>query len=65
MVEIGSSDDLRSKLSRKSRHNYIEQATFEALDDVCDKIIAQIVKMIDQSEKWIIKVPSRHRRPRH
>jgi four helix bundle protein len=33
------------------KHNYIEQTTFEALDDACDKIIAQIVKMIDQSEK--------------
>jgi four helix bundle protein len=45
------------------RHNYIEQTTFEALDDACDKIIAQIV-MIDQSEKWIIKAAPKHRSPR-
>ena len=37
------------------RHRYIDQKTFEALDDDCDKIIAQIVKMIDQAERWIIK----------
>jgi four helix bundle protein len=36
-------------------HQYIDQKTFEALDDACDKIIAQLVKMIDQPEKWVIK----------
>jgi four helix bundle protein len=29
------------------RHNYLSQATFEELDDAYDKILAQIVKMID------------------
>jgi four helix bundle protein len=43
-------------------HRYIDQATFESLDDACDKIIAQIVKMIDQPDKWVIKVPSKVRR---
>jgi len=37
------------------RHGYIYQETFEELDDACDKIIAQIVKMIDQADRWIIK----------
>jgi four helix bundle protein len=36
-------------------HEYIDRATFEALDDKCDKIISQIVKMIDQADRWIIK----------
>jgi four helix bundle protein len=36
-------------------HGYITRETFEALDDACDKIISQIVKMIDQAERWIIK----------
>jgi four helix bundle protein len=36
-------------------HKYIDGATFEALDDRCDKIISQIVKMIDQADRWFIK----------
>ena len=36
-------------------HKYIDSQTFEALDDACDKIIAQVVKMIDQADRWIIK----------
>jgi four helix bundle protein len=37
------------------RHNYISRESFELRDDVCDKIIAQIVKMIDQADLWTIK----------
>ena len=37
------------------RHNYLSQATFEELDDAYDKILAQIVKMINQSERWVLK----------
>jgi propanediol utilization protein len=37
------------------RHNYLSQETFEELDDAFDKILAQIVKMIDQSERWVLK----------
>ena len=44
------------------RHDYIDQQSFEQQDDVCDKIIAQIVKMIDQSDRWIIKPSTRTRR---
>jgi four helix bundle protein len=40
------------------RHNYLSQETFEELDDAYDKILAQIVKMIDQSERWILKTRS-------
>ena len=36
-------------------HKYIDRPTFEALDDRCDKVISQIVKMIDQADRWIIK----------
>jgi four helix bundle protein len=44
-------------------HKYIDGATFEALDDRCDKIISQIVKMIDQANHWIIKPAPAKRRP--
>ena len=40
-------------------HRYIDQTTFEALDDACDKIIAQVVKMIDQADKWVIRPSSK------
>jgi four helix bundle protein len=43
-------------------HKYIYGATFEALDDRCDKIISQIVKMIDQADRWTIK-PAPVKRP--
>jgi four helix bundle protein len=46
-------------------HEYIDRATFEALDDKCDKIISQIVKMIDQAGRWTIKpVPAKQRSTR-
>src|SRR5277367_1000814 len=34
------------------RHHYVSQQVFEELDDACDKILAQIVKMIDQADRW-------------
>ena len=37
------------------RHRYISAETFARLDDACDKIIGQIVKMIDQADRWIVK----------
>jgi four helix bundle protein len=46
-------------------HGYIDREAFEALDDKCDKIISQIVKMIDQADRWIIKpAPVRRRSAR-
>jgi four helix bundle protein len=44
------------------RHHYLSKQVFEELDDACDKILAQIVKMIDQADRWAIqsqKNPSR------
>jgi four helix bundle protein len=37
------------------RHGYISAETFAQLDDAYDKIIGQIVKMIDQADRWIVK----------
>ena len=37
------------------RHNYLSRETFEELDDAYDKILGQIVKMIDQSDRWVFK----------
>jgi four helix bundle protein len=46
------------------RHEYVDGETFEQQDDVCDKIISQIVKMIDRADLWVIKPkPQRRIRP--
>ncbi|MFA5343563.1 MAG: four helix bundle protein [Kiritimatiellia bacterium] len=36
------------------RSEYMSQIVFLKLDDAADKIISQIVKMIEQPEKWLI-----------
>jgi hypothetical protein len=37
------------------RQSYLKQEVFDELDDACDKILAQIVKMIDRADRWVIK----------
>ena len=37
------------------RHGYVDEAAFHELDDAYEKIIAQLVKMLDQASSWIIK----------
>ena len=37
------------------RHSYFKQEVFHELDDACDKILAQIVEMIDHADRWVIK----------
>jgi len=39
------------------RHRYLRQEAFYELDDAYDKILAQIVKMIDHADRWVIKSP--------
>ena len=43
------------------RHSYLSQEEFVSVDDAYKKIIGQLVKMIDEPEKWLIK-NARHRR---
>ena len=38
------------------RHSYIAPTRFEELDDAYDKVLAQIVKMIDQPERWVLRL---------
>lgn len=35
--------------------NYIDKETFQTLDNECDRIIGQLVRMIDGADDWIIK----------
>jgi len=42
------------------RHDYLSRDEFLEVDDAYEKIIGQLVKMIDQPHKWLIKNPRRH-----
>src|SRR5438132_10594267 len=37
------------------RHGYLNKTGFDEFDDGYEKVIAQLVKMIDQASSWIIK----------
>jgi four helix bundle protein len=37
------------------RHDYLSREEFLEIDDAYEKIIGQLVKMIEQSAKWLIK----------
>ena len=34
---------------------YIDEPTFRRLDEQCDRVMAQIVRMIDGADDWLIK----------
>jgi four helix bundle protein len=38
-----------------SRCQYLDDATKDELDKVYDQILSQLVRMIDESDKWLIK----------
>ncbi|PYL58735.1 MAG: four helix bundle protein [Verrucomicrobia bacterium] len=41
------------------RHGYLSQDEFLKVDDAYEKIIGQLVKMIDQPQKWLIRQAQR------
>ena len=41
------------------RHGYIRDGEFQKIDDAYEKICAQIVRMIEQPEKWLIRRTAR------
>ena len=55
----GEAAETQVHLEFAFRHRYIGQAEFGSLDDAYEKIVGQLVRMIDQPEKWLIK-NSRH-----
>ena len=36
------------------RHGYVGSVEFQAIDDAYEHILSQLVRMIDQPEKWVI-----------
>lgn len=55
----GEAAETQVHLEFAFHHRYIAEAEFKRLDDSYEKIIGQLVRMIDQSHKWLIK-NSRH-----
>lgn len=49
------SEETRVWLEFSLKCNYINKETFERLDEKYDLIIGQLVNMINNSEKWIIR----------
>jgi four helix bundle protein len=37
------------------RHGYVDEEAFHELDDAYEKVIGQLVKMIDQAPSWTIR----------
>src|SRR6266568_7688813 len=44
-----------------ARHSYVTDAEFREIDDAYERVLGQLIKMIDQPEKWLIK--NSRRRP--
>jgi four helix bundle protein len=57
----GETAETQVHLEFAFQHNYLSQEKFLNVDDAYKKIIGQLVKMIDEPEKWLIK-NARHRR---
>jgi len=56
----GEAAETQVHLEFAFHHRYIAEAEFRSLDDSYEKIIGQLVRMIDQSHKWLIKNSRRH-----
>ncbi len=39
------------------RSGYLKQEAFAELDDAYDKVMGQLVRMVERPDKWIIKAP--------
>jgi four helix bundle protein len=50
----GEAAETQVHLEFAFRHGFFDERTFRQIDDAYDKIIGQLVKMIDHPEKWVI-----------
>jgi len=57
----GEAAETQVHLEFAFRHRYIADVEFASLDNAYEKIIGQLVKMIDQTQKWLIKNSRYHR----
>ena len=51
----GEAAETQVHLEFAFRHRYVSRAEFLSVDDAYEKICAQLVRMIDQREKWLIR----------
>ncbi len=55
----GEAAETQVHLEFAFRHSYLSKEEFLNVDDAYEKIISQLVKMIDEPDKWLIKNPRR------
>ncbi len=51
----GEAAETQVHLEFAFHHSYVSRNEFLSVDDAYEKIIGQLVKMIDEPEKWLIK----------
>ena len=57
----GEAAETQVHLEFASHHRYVSRNEFLSVDDAYEKICAQLVRMIDEPEKWLIRRPERKR----
>ena len=57
----GEAAETQVHLEFAIHHHYISSDEFLSVDDAYEKICAQLVRMIDEPEKWLIRRPERKR----
>ena len=57
----GESAETQVHLEFAFHHRYVSRDEFLSVDDAYEKICAQLVRMIDEPEKWLIRQPGRKR----
>ncbi len=57
----GEAAETQVHLEFAFHHRYVSRDEFLSVDDKYEKICAQIVRMIDEPEKWLIRRRERNR----
>ena len=57
----GEAAETQVHLEFAFHHRYVSRDEFLSVDDAYEKICAQLVRMIDEPEKWLIRRPDRKR----
>jgi four helix bundle protein len=57
----GEAAETQAHLEFAFHHRYVSRDEFLSVDDAYEKICAQIVRMIDEAEKWLIRRRERKR----
>src|SRR6266576_2126079 len=57
----GEAAETQVHLEFAFHHRYVSRDEFRSVDDAYEKICAQIVRMIDEPEKWLIRRRERKR----